>query len=76
MEISFINFTHLIKIMMSYMEGQSGENVETEVQKYMEALKDYIGKKVKIEYVSNGVPRKEEGTLKNVEEYRNIQIEV
>ena len=60
---------------MSNMEGQSGENVETEVQKYMEALKDYIGKKVKIEYVSNGIPRKEEGTLKNVEEYRNIQIE-
>ena len=57
------------------MEGQSGENVETEVQKYMEALKDNIGKRVKIEYVEYGVPQKEEGTLRNVEKYEWVEIE-
>ncbi|RLB08904.1 MAG: hypothetical protein DRG59_03810, partial [Deltaproteobacteria bacterium] len=57
------------------MKNQSDENIETKIQEYLKALRNNIGKGVKIEYVWYGIPQEEESTLRNVEDYVNIEIE-
>ena len=57
------------------MKNQSDENIETKIQEYLKALRNNIGKRVKIEHVWYGVPQEEESTLRNVKDYVNIEIE-
>ncbi len=61
--------------MVNDLNNQSNGNIETKIQKYFEALRNNIGKRVRVEYVWYGVPQEEESTLRNVGDYVNIEIE-